>query len=90
MIQLLVMRVQACFNIPQAFPVRKLGIDKAEELIITGKPSDPVIALVLFNAFVKLIPWQMLQYLCENRFPCIHRQPSLPLLGRRYRPECAM
>jgi hypothetical protein len=35
-----------CFNIPQAFPVRKLGIGKAEELIITGKPSDPVIALV--------------------------------------------
>jgi hypothetical protein len=50
MIKLLVMRVQACFNIPQAFPVRKLGIGKAEELIITGKPSDPAIALVLFNS----------------------------------------
>jgi len=84
------MRVQACLNIPQAFPVRKLGIGKAEELIITGKPSDPAIALVLFNEFVKLIPWQMLQYLSENRFPCIHRQPSLPLLGRRYRPGLAM
>jgi hypothetical protein len=90
MIKLLVMRVQTCFNIPQTFPVRKLGIGKAEKLIITGKPSDPVIALVFFNEFVKLITWQMLQYLCENRFPCIHRQPSLPLLGRRYRPECAM
>jgi len=90
MIKLLVMRVQACLNIPQAFPVRKLGIGKTEELIITGKPSDPVIALVLFNEFVKLIPWQMLQYLCEDRFPGIHQQPSLPLLGRRYRPENAM
>jgi hypothetical protein len=90
MIKLLVMRVQACLNIPQAFPVRKLGIGKAEELIITGKTSDPVVALVFFNEFVELIPWQMLQYLSENRFPCIHRQPSLPLLGRRYRPECAM
>jgi hypothetical protein len=69
MIKLLVMRVQACFNIPQTFPVRKLGIGKAEKLIITGKPSDPVIALVFFNEFVKFIPWQMLQYLCENRFP---------------------
>jgi hypothetical protein len=90
MIKLLVMRVQACFNIPQTFPERKLGIGKAEELIITGKTSDPVVALVFFNEFVELIPWQMLQYLSENRFPCIHRQPSLPLLGRRYRPECAM
>jgi hypothetical protein len=65
-IKLLVMRVQACLNIPQAFPVRKLGIGKTEELIITGKPSDPVVALVLFNEFVKLISWQMLQYLCED------------------------
>jgi hypothetical protein len=84
------MRVQACLNIPQAFPVRKLGIGKAEELIITGEPSDPVIALVLFNEFVKLITWQMIQYLCENRFPGIHWQPSFPLLGRRYMPENAM
>jgi len=77
-------------HIPQAFPVCKLGIGKAEKLIITGKFSDPVIALVFFDAFVKLITWQMLQYLCKNGFPDIHRQPSLPLLGRRYRPECAM
>jgi hypothetical protein len=84
------MRVQTCLNISQAFPVRKLGIGKAEELIITGKCSDSVIALVFFNEFVKLIPWQMLQYLCEDRFPGIHRQSSLPLLGRRYMPENAM
>jgi hypothetical protein len=90
MVKLLVMRVQACFNISQTFPVRKLGIGKTEELIITGKPSDPAIALILFNEFVKLITWQMLQYLSKNRFPCIHRQLSLPWLGRRYRPETAM
>jgi hypothetical protein len=90
MIKLLVMRVQACLNIPQAFPVRKLGIGNTEELIITGKLSDTMIALVLFNEFVKLIAWQMLQYLCENGFPGIHWQPSLPFLGRRYVPECAM
>jgi hypothetical protein len=90
MIQFLVMRIQAYFNIPQAFPVRKLGIGKTKKLIITGKLFDTVIAPVFFNEFVKLITWQMLQYLCENRFPCVHRQPSLPLLGRRYRPECAM
>ena len=75
MIQLLVMRVQTCFNIPQAFTVRKLGIGKAKELIITEKPSNPVIALVLFNEFVKLITWQMLQNLCKNGFSCINWDP---------------
>jgi len=77
-------------EIPQAFPVRKLGISKAEKLIVTGKFSKPMIAFVFLNAFVKLIPWQMLHYLCEDRFPGIHRQPSIPLLGRRYRPANAM
>jgi hypothetical protein len=67
------MRVQACINIPQAFPVRKLGIGKTEKLIITGKPSNPMIALVFIDAFVKLITWQVLQYLCKYRFPDIHR-----------------
>ena len=87
MIKFLAMRIQACFNIPQALPVRKLGIGKAEKLIITRKPSDSAIALLFFNEFVKLIAWKMLQYLREDRFPGIHRQPSLPLLGRRYRSE---
>jgi hypothetical protein len=73
MIKLLVMRVQACFNIPQTFPVRKLGIGKAEELIITRKPSDPMITLVFFNEFIELIPWKILQYLCEDRFSGIHQ-----------------
>jgi hypothetical protein len=90
MIKLLVMRVQACLNIPQAFPVRKLGIGNTEELIITGKLSDTMIALVLFNEFVKLITWQMLHYLCENGFPGIHWQPSPRLLGGRYRLKIAM
>jgi hypothetical protein len=75
--KLLVMRVQACFNILQTFPVRK-GTGKAEELIITRKRSDPVITFVFFNEFVKLIPWQMLQYLCEDRFPAfISNPPSI-------------
>jgi len=88
MIKLLLMRVQACLNIPQAFSIRKLGVSKAEKLIVTGKPSDPVIAIVLLDEFAKLIAWEMLQYLCENSFSCIHAQPSLPFWGGRYRPEC--
>ena len=83
-IKLLVVRVQACLNISQAFTVRNLGKGKAEELIITGKFPDPVIALVFFDALVKLITWQMLQYLCKNGFPGIHRQPSPRLLKGRY------
>jgi len=82
------MRVQACLNIPKAFSIRKLGVSKAEKLIVTGKPSDPVIASVLLDELAKLIAWEMLQYLCENSFSCIHAQPSLPFWGGRYRPEC--
>jgi len=85
-IKLFVMRVQACLNIPQVFPVCKLRIGKAEKLIIAGKFSDTVIALILFNEFVILITWQMLHYLCENGFPGIHWQPSPRLLGGRYIP----
>lgn len=57
---------------------------------ITGKSSDSVIALVFFNEFVKLIPWNMLQYLRKDRFPDIHRQPSLSSWRGRYRSECVM
>ena len=73
MIKLLVMGIQACFNIPQTFPIRKLGKGKTEKLVITGKLSNPVIALVFINELVKLITWQVLQYLCKNRFSDIHR-----------------
>jgi hypothetical protein len=83
-IKLLVVRVQACLNISQTFPVCNLGKAKAEELIVTGKFSDPVIALVFSDVFVKLITWQMLQYLCKNGFPGIHQQPSPRLLRGRY------
>jgi hypothetical protein len=46
MVEFLVTRIQAFFNISQAFPVRKLGIGKAEKLIIAGKPFGPVIGFV--------------------------------------------
>jgi len=82
------MRVQACLNIPKAFSIRKLGVRKTEKLIVTGKPSDPVIAIVLLDELAKLIAWEMLQYLCEHRFACIHVHPSLPFWAGRYRPEC--
>jgi len=55
MIKLLVMGIQACFNIPQTFPIRKLGKGKTEKLVITGKLSNPVITLVFINEPVKLI-----------------------------------
>jgi len=72
-IEFFAMRVQACFNIPQAFPVRKLGIGKAEKLIIAGKLSDSAIAFVFFNEFVKLIARKMIQYLREDCFSRIHQ-----------------
>jgi hypothetical protein len=66
MIKLLAMGIQACLNISQAFPIRKLGEGKAEELIITGKPSDAMVAVVSFDAFVEFITRQMIPYLGKN------------------------
>ena len=89
-IKLFVVRVQACLNISQAFTVCNLCKGKAEELIITGKFPDPGIALVFFDALVKLITRQMLHYLCKNGFPGIHWQSSPRVVGERYIPWKAM
>ena len=83
MIKFLVMGIQACFNIPQTFPIHKLGKSKTEKLVVTGNLSNPMIALVFFNAFVKLITWQVLQYLCKNRFSDIYRYPPQKIIWGR-------
>jgi hypothetical protein len=72
MIELFVVRVQACFDIPQALSVRELCKRQAEQLVITGKPSDPVVAVILLHAFVELIARQMLKKLSEDRSSRIH------------------
>jgi len=76
MIKLLVMGIQACFNISQAFPIRKLREGNAEELIITGKSSDAMVAIVSLDTFVEFITRQMIQYLGKNRSLGIHCYPS--------------
>jgi len=70
------MRVQTCFDIPQALPVRQLGKRQAQQLVIAGKPPNPVVAAVSVNAFVEIIAWQMLKELRKDRPSWIHRLSS--------------
>jgi hypothetical protein len=81
MVKFLVMGVQTCFNIPKAFPVGKLGEGKAEKLIITGEPSNPMVTVVPFDAPGEFITWQMIQYLRKNCFPGIHPCSSPTVIG---------
>ena len=55
MVELFVMRVQGCLDVPQALPVCELRKGQAQQLIIAGEPSNPVIAVIAAHAFVKLI-----------------------------------
>jgi len=59
-IELFVMGVQACLDIPQAFPVGELCESHAEELVVTGKPSDPVVSAISADAFVEFVTRQVL------------------------------
>jgi hypothetical protein len=60
------------FEIPQALPVLELCKCEAQELVITGKPSNPVVAVISVNAFIELVAWQMLKELCKDRPSRIH------------------
>jgi len=75
-VELFVMRVQACLDVPQALPVRKLRKGQAQQLIIAGKASNPVIAVIAAHAFVELISRQMLKELRKDRPSWIHRLSS--------------
>jgi len=44
--QFFVVRIQACLNISQTFPVCNLGKGKTKKLIITGKFFDPMVAVI--------------------------------------------
>ena len=51
-IELFVMGVQACLDIPQAFPVGELCESHAEELVVTGKPSDSFWTPYFYNLLI--------------------------------------
>lgn len=90
MIELFVMRVQACFDIPQALSVRKLSKSQTKKLVLAGKPSDSVVPVIPMNAFVKLIARQMLKQLSEDRSSRIHPGVLPDWLWADYQSERSM
>ena len=90
MVELFVMRVQACLDVPQALPVRELRKGQAQQLVIAGEPSNPVIAVIAAHAFVKLIARQMLKELRKDRPSWIHRLSPPDQFGADYRSERSM
>jgi hypothetical protein len=75
-VELFVMRVQACLDVPQALPVRELCKGQAQQLDIAGEPPNPVIAAVAAHAFIELVTRQMLKQLRKDRPSWIHRLSS--------------
>jgi len=81
-VEFFLMRVQASFNIPQTLATGQLGICQAEELIIRGELLGPMLSMISINAEIKLVPWQILKKLLENRFAGMHWHP--PEISERY------
>jgi S-ribosylhomocysteine lyase LuxS involved in autoinducer biosynthesis len=66
-VELLPMGFQTGFNVTLAFAARHLSISKTQKLIEREKLSHSVVATVATNTQIKVVPWQKLQQLPENR-----------------------
>jgi hypothetical protein len=60
------MRVQARFDLSQAFPSRHLSICQTEKLIEGGKFLYQVFSAISIDADVKVMAWEKLEQLPEN------------------------
>jgi len=84
-VELLLMRVQAGFDIPQTFTTRQLGICQAEQLVESGKALGSVLSAIPANADVELMPREKLKQLSKDGLASVHGHP--PELPERYHPE---
>ena len=50
------MRIQACFNVPQTFASRNLGVRQTKKLIERGKGFGPMLPSISMNAEIKVMP----------------------------------
>jgi hypothetical protein len=75
MVEFVPMRIQACFNVPQTFASRNLGVSQTKELIERGKGFGPMLPSISTNAKIKVMPGEKLKQLPENVFSGIHGYP---------------
>jgi hypothetical protein len=68
----MVLRTQAGFDIPQAFPVGELGEGQAEELVETGKGFDFVVAAIALYTTPEGVHGQVRHELREDKMAGVH------------------
>jgi hypothetical protein len=73
MIQFVLHRTQAGYNISKAFSVGELGKGHAKKLVQAGEVFHIAIAGVSINALVKLTHREKVHQLGEYESSCIHR-----------------
>jgi hypothetical protein len=86
-VQLLAMGGEAGFDVPQTVPSSELGERHGDELVPAGERSYAMTPLVLVDDFPEMVMGYLLEQLCENRFPRIHRRSSPGRSGGNYMPE---
>ena len=75
MVEFVLMRIQACFNVPQTFAPRNLGVCQTKEMIERGKGFGLMFASISTNAEIKVMPGEKLKQLPENVFARVHGYP---------------
>ena len=76
-IELLRLRAQARFDVPQTFAKRQLRKSHAQKLILTGKALDLVVAAIARHASREGLLRKVLHQLREYQFPRMHQAPRV-------------
>ena len=71
-VKLLVHGSQATFNVAQAFAISQLGKGHTQELIVTCKRANTVIAVISVNTMTKFGHWEEVHDLREYGFSLVH------------------
>ena len=71
-IEFVVLRTQAGFDIPQAFPVGELCEGQAEELVEAGEGFNFVMAAIALHTTPKGMHWQVGHDLREDKIAGVH------------------
>lgn len=74
-LEFVAMGIQACFNVPQAFATRKLGICQAKGMVEGAEAPNPVFSGMPASAQIKVMPGKKLKHLPENGFDSVHGYP---------------
>jgi hypothetical protein len=72
MINFILHRAKASFDISKTFSISELSKGQAKELVQTGKTLNFVLTAIALYAFAEFMQRQEIHYLRENSFSYIH------------------